>query len=126
MRSRGCQFCECLVRRARVEDRRFVDFLLAAGLRGKVGQNVWRRVLSSSGDQKLLYTLGVQRLSRGGSDLRIVAGRERNEHFQQIVLRQRQHSTRCGETRRLRSFAANDRLNDWVCGCDLGGQGEWK
>ena len=107
---------------SRVKDSCFVELARSICTSREVRQHVGRGVLVRSGAQELFYTLRLQRLSRGGRDLRVVVGCERNENFQQIVLRQRQKTARGRETCRLRSATADYRLDYWISGCDVGGQ----
>jgi hypothetical protein len=87
-----------VIRSLRIEDRCFVELRCSVCSRREICKDLWGRFMIRSGAQKLVGALGVQSLSRGGGDLRVVAGGERDENLKQIVLRQWQETARRCET----------------------------
>ena len=119
----GRQFRESVIRSLCVEDCCFVELRCSVCSCREIRENVRGCFLIRSGAQKIVGALGLQSLSRRGGDLGVVTGGERNKNFKQIVLRQWQETARRCEASGLRSLAADDGLNDRICGCDFGGQG---
>lgn len=108
----------------RVEDRCFVELRSAIESSREIRKDVWSSFIIRRSAQKIVSSFSVQRLSGSRGDLCVVARGEGNENFQQIVLRQRQEPACRSQTCRLRSLAADDGLNDWICRCDFGAQRE--